>query len=321
MAEPRRLATESPSPSASWLGRRDVKNRIDVVELISVMRGLKPVTLQSIEKGFLPQLESFCSSHGLSCATAEPVAAGETGPIVKQGSCRVVISRAREMAEELLLCSVGMLERKGELLGYPGCCVKKWCSFVCETRDDSFDRYIFSSLGRSPAFPFCTNNAFNFASRLQQRHQPLLSALAERNRAAAFNAFLGNLANLHLISHVPCSYACERSMEQGKAVFDAVSAADSGMAAELRKLLSRPVLFFGDFRFLVFSGIADSNSIAYTALSEPHSLLDAGLVAKFSAGDSVSVDSKEIKVFKSGRLLHAIPKVHEDDGIILPFGP
>lgn len=65
------------------------------------------------------------------------------------------------------------------------------------------------------------------------------------------------------------------------------------MAYDIENTLKKPILFFDDFRFLVFNGKANKNYIIYNSISAPHSLLEKELVNKFKSGNKLIVNSEK----------------------------
>lgn len=105
----------------------------------------------------------------------------------------------------------------------------------------------------------------------------------------------------------------------GKKTFEVVKKFDKKLAYQIKNLLRKPVLFFGDFGFLVFNGNANRNNIFYTSISPPCSLLEKNLFNKFKIGNKLIVDDEKIKIFHNNKLLYTINKKNKRDGFILPF--
>ena len=125
---------------------------------------------------------------------------------------------------------------------------------------------------------------------------------------------------LNFISHIPCSYDCKKSIAIGKKTYNLFKKYYPKLGLEIRSILSKPVLFFDLFKWIVFDGKIDKNmNLHYKKIVPPISLIDSKLIKVFSSGDNVKVSGKNIKVYKGKNLIHKYQKKDEIDGFIIDF--
>lgn len=292
-----------------------VKNGIDVIELIAVMAGAKPAMMVTVEKSFMPSLEAIAGNYGLHCLFEGQEDRSSKGPIIPRNDVRLFMGTDLGELEKLRRDKAkGDNEGVGKSLGYPDCCVQSLLNCIANRNDK--ESYIREAAERSSSFPLYTNNIFNFSSRLQKRDETQYRELFRKNKNANFIRHLGNMMNMHLISHMPCSYDCKESCRMGRRVLRAVREADGMMAYEIEKTLAHPVLFMGKFRFAVFDGAADRRCITYRSVMPPNSLLERKLLRSIKEGDSIEVENGELRIYRENRHIGGVKEAAD----ILPFG-
>lgn len=292
--------------------------RLNAVEFFSLLDGVKPNMLFAAPRNILNVVEKLCKAFGIACLSEHATDEGAGGPLLKSDYMWIAIGRDRKELKELLNSRPRKEFKKiGELLGYPDCCINSLMKNV--TGLDDKELYIQEAKGRSLRFCFQTNNVFNFSSRLKQKDMDNLRAFFVRNEKADIIHRVHHLINLHLISHIPCSYDCSRSVQIGNRTLKAVRRFDEGMASAIKETLKKPVLFFGDFRFIVFDGKAGGNRIEYSSISPPYSLIEDDILKKICSGDGLMVGEKGIEILRDGKTLHTLDISKEKYCFVLPF--
>ncbi len=204
-------------------------SRMKLVELQSILAGIKPAARQGYHASELPVINKFCEKNSLFAVTSKfKVIILDKSQEFSNKGLRVPLADAREgmlfvyiSKDERLAYRAALHELQqdhislGRLLGYPECC----CGFFAEQepiRSKLDSNYELPAVERSvgDTFPFCTN--------IFLRHKDYC-----------------------LLSHFPCHLNCGKSIELGKNIFSAVENASPALAAELSSALRSEIVVQG----------------------------------------------------------------------------
>lgn len=227
------------------------------------------------------------------------------------------LSKERHIAEEAIrfFMAEKNMGKSGEFLGYPKCCVQSHLFFVRQNIQYQHPKVVYRSHKNSKKHNFLTNNLFNFTSRLQTKED-----LKKQKQYFSLNKdFPIPLYYLQFISHIPCSYDCKDSIKIGKDTYDLLKEYASDIEKIVTFTLSKPVLFFDIFEWVIFDGYVKKNILFYKKIISPISLIDTSLLDKIKEGNKISVNNKKIKIFKNDSLVYSYLQKDETDGFILDF--
>jgi len=224
-----------------------------------------------------------------------------------------VISKDKKVAKDLISdFTKNGFKNINKFLGYPSCCIEHMNSQNPWSR-----KIIYESCKSSKKISFLTNNLFNFRGRLKPEKNALkkMTIYFQKNDQIAHL-----LLRLNFISHIPCSYDCKKSTVIGKETYNLLEKYYPKLCLEIRSILSKPVLFFDLFKWIVFDGKIDKDmNLHYKKIVPPVSLIDSKLIKTFSSGDNIKVNKKSIKVYKGKNLIYEYQKKDEIDGFIINF--
>lgn len=255
-------------------------------DIIAVKSGLKPVARfrASGREGFqdFPEFKRICEEEGLAASRTEEDGNYQTNVEV---GYYIYISRSGDLVEKAKKTdpSIGTGDPRkfGSVLGYPECCVER-------LRPENVESV------------FLSEPVQTFDYRLN---------------------FFINFTNYYLVSHVPCSGACRRSLEYSKSLFEKVKEFDSDYAARMRENLKLPVLvYFPDDtpansldrrETVVFDGEFEGDSLHYTGF-ETDSSPDSGNDIKenlptLKKGDVLELGEGSIIIQKDEERLGSLP--------------
>ncbi|HEY8432333.1 MAG TPA: hypothetical protein VIL20_28365, partial [Sandaracinaceae bacterium] len=174
----------------------------------------------------------------------------------------------------------------GALLGFPACCVQAFVAQV-EHGDETYDRYA-------------------IAARTSFGPGPWPAVLDDTSFA--------------LLSHRPCTYRCERSREQARALLDALRTEHADLHDAIVRYLRCPVLYFDHEHQLRFEGSVSDGGIAYGAVSIPWSgsrQFDR-LAAAVALGDRLLIGEGALTVLRGNERLFTLERTDPGLGIVLP---
>jgi hypothetical protein len=276
---------------------------IQLQEILAVKHGIKPLLRTVMKPEFVDGFERFCANNNLLFMKkpfSELFGTSLDPPILM-----VYVSKSKEMIDKGHQADK-TFDRKllGEVLGYPDCCVE----FFLDNANAVYPAESFRKTIGKPSY--YANNVMKMESRLN----------SERLKIYQQDIGFGTrTSNLFLISHVPCSYTCKKSMEIGRNVLSLIEKESPEFAGKLVGTLKRPFLFFDDFNWMIFDGKIKNDTLTYASILPPASMLPESLIKKFREGDASKVGKKSIEIFKDGKIVHVIEKKHESDGILLDF--
>lgn len=279
---------------------------IQVQELLAVKHGIKPLmrtviqpeNIKSVkmickEKGLFPMIKSFNQLYGADLVSPINI---------------IYISKSKNLLKKAYMSEKSENRRLlGELLGYPSCCVE----FFSEALGNGKFPYPVKTYLKTEGKPsFLANNIFKMESRLGSKELEIFQKDLD---------FANRIHHLFLISHIPCSYTCKKSIKIGREVLRLLEREEPELAKEIVFTLKKPLLFFDDFNWVIFAGKVNGNAINYTSVLSPLSLMQESLVNKFREGDKIKVGKEVVEIFKGDGMIHRIKKKHEYDGILLDF--
>ena len=178
-----------------------------------------------------------------------------------------------------------LVRRRGELLGYPSCCVAR----------------------------FLLNPGLTFFERFAR----LLGGLGDKPGFVSFNPLLNFLSGAPLIFHIPCSKDCKASLHSAHAALGLYYLYDASVAQKLLSLLRSPVIIFQDDYWCRMSGIFSRDVLRYVYLGMVDSNTVEGkrgardrryILETFRAlrrGDRLVFLGDRFRVLKGGRQLRA----------------
>lgn len=194
------------------------------VEVLFVLEGAKPVARFPMAEYDLPHIADFCSTHGLAMTRSDykilkfvPLDKGYankgyrlpvTSPMI--GDVFVYLSRSPELAQEAKVADyMNDHATLGKLLGYPECCTKFFTENKDKVQDD--DDYV----------------------RLALKHS--------RMKHAELNV-LPRYFDVTLLSHFPCSFDCQASLQLAIRYLETIRKNSYGLAEYVLNTLRKPVI-------------------------------------------------------------------------------
>lgn len=262
-------------------------------EILAVKEGIKPILRTVVSEVNMESVEKFCRENELHCTIKthnELFGEKFENPlyVAYVSSSEDNVKEYCEVEKENY--GIEIFRKFGELLGYPKCCVDLFFEILQKKigkRPELCEKeiiYTIQTLKRTKEKPsFYLNNVFNFESRI---------------RSIRNNKIIG-IPSYSLISHIPCSYNCRKSMEYGKKVLEVLEREAPDFAKQTLHHIKRPVLFYDDFNWIVLDGEVKRNEIHYNDIVY-HSLESKEILERMKSSKMIRVDK-------------------EDDGIIFDF--
>jgi len=286
------------------------KTNLILSEFLAVIAGKKPVLVvtfpskserELIESNF-PDLAVFCSKRAWGIGKPQEICA---------------ISRDKSLAKQTAEYLNFGIEKQGQLLGYPKCCVKKHQYFSSHGLGLNSSLVTYQSYRNTQKCNFLTNNLFNFCSRLGAKKENF--ELLDKYHYLNYKKFSIPPWNLQFISHIPCSYDCKESIKIGEEIDSLLKEYAPNIEKIIRYTLSKPILFFDLFKLVVFNGYLKNGILYYKKIIPPLFLLDDLLRKKIKKGNKIIVTDNKVEIFKNNLNLFTYQKKNEADGFILDF--
>lgn len=280
--------------------RNDYNPMFTPQEVWATVEGIKPVTRKELDRDRTgeKELREFGRRFGLEVEVRE---LGRKGPSGEPDF--VYISNSASEIEE-----AHRAEKKkndqflGRLLGYPSCCVERYKEdYTQHSVENERVRSIYSA---SEEFYPYNNVIYTFETRLTYS--------IDSDEMEKFMEVEG--LNLYLNCHLPCSFGCDQSRKNAEELMDVLEEEEPELASRLKEVLSRPVLFLDDFRWMTFEGESGEDGIRYESVAEPYSLMDR---SPFAEGDRVRTSGREVEIFQDGEKVNSIGT--EREPVVLPF--
>jgi len=276
-------------------------------EFLAVIAGKKPVlavtfpdkSQRELIKSNFSNLNIYCSKK--PCFSSQQVCA---------------ISRDKSLAKQTAEYLSVDTREQGRLLGYPECCVKQHADFSIRDLGLNAPLIVYQSYKNSKKCSFLTNNLLNFYSRLgkEKKNFEHLNKYYYLNRS-----FPVSLWNLQFISHTPCSYDCKESIKMGKEVQKLLKKYAPDIEKIVSYTLSKPVLFFDLFKWIIFEGKVKESTLFYKRIIPPISLVESSFFDIIKKGNKVVVDENKVEILRDNLSLYLYSKKNEQDGFILDF--
>ncbi len=295
----------------------DVSNiPLDNLELFLLIFNVKPVCFTDVLKKDKPIVENFAKKYDFYFLFVDPGDINIKGPNTSNESEYLIIGRKKEDVLRYREVYFGRSDMEkfievGTLLGYPGCCSQKYINFraLCIEKDEEFivRDYYYKIAEKSENYNLLINSFFCFYGR------------ANGSDIWKTGKIMGDV-DLFLISHIPCSFDCKESISYAQKVHEVVKLVRGEESAKKTiKILSNPILFFNVFDFIALNGKAEKNSIKYTSIASPQSLVDSSILEKVEMGNVIMVDDKTITILKDDKKIEVIKKNCKEDGFVIPF--
>jgi hypothetical protein len=281
-------------------------------EILAVKEGLKPVARTMVKK---EQFEQVNSTYNIKNIVSSFNKLGISVFIKNKNADDIVINISK--SKELAKCAFELEQKNdfrkiGKLLGFPDCCI----DFFVENHKYLFEKKIpfpnqtFINTRGKPIF--YTNNILNFESRLDTEGEGKLS----KN----FHFFSKLLSEyLYLVSHVPCSYNCRKTVKLGRGVLKILKKNNPAYANKIVTTIKKPLIFFDDFNWLFFEGRARNKQLEYTGVLPNRSLVSGQMFEKIKEGNKIEVFDDKMCVLRNGEIIHEINKENKYRGIIIDF--
>jgi len=276
-------------------------------EFLAVIAGKKPVlavtfsdkSQRELIKSNFPNLNVCCSKK--PCFGSQQVCA---------------ISRNKSLARQTAEYLSADTREQGRLLGYPECCVKQHADFSMRGLGLNAPLVVYESYKNSKKCNFLTNNLLNFYSRLgkEKKNFECLNKYYYLNRD-----FPVSLWNLQFISHTPCSYDCKESIKMGKEVQKLLKKYAPDVEKVISYTLSKPVLFFDLFKWIIFEGKVKESTLFYKRIIPPISLVESSFFDIIKKGNKIIVDKNKVEILRDNLSLYLYSKKNKQDGFILDF--
>ncbi len=287
------------------------KLSIERIELISFIAGIKPALFYPVNDNEPELIEkifrNICSEQKFYFFKSPVmVVGGVRGPILKNKTQKwLAISRKKKVAMGIIEALKNYkYERLGKLLGYPECCTKRYMHerFYKLGKNNrvpqniSIQDVLKRTMGK---LAYYCNNVYNFSGRLTAKDAKNFKKLGTINKKTPYQAYL--------IFYTPCSYDCKKSIKIGREALKALKYYDPVTADETEKILKKPVLFFNDFQWIVFDGVAEKNhTIFYQSISPPKSLINKNVLKRIERGDKLSLEKKKLVLFRKDKIIDAV---------------
>ncbi len=205
-----------------------------LLELFSIVLGVKPNALLCLSERNIRALDSYCSLHGLSFFVSDRLWKPLNTEVEYVNAC-IEVSTSNSQLERNALRYVFVSVDDYELDAY-----RKF------DNESTIDHY---KLGKLLHYPECCINFFtsNWELALDLHDgdlTPLLVKTAPLNCQFSkwANYFLDYLG-LPIISHFPCSLDCKATIRQTKSMMFTLSQAMPELASHLNNMLNWPVLY------------------------------------------------------------------------------
>jgi len=227
------------------------------------------------------------------------------------------ISKKRQIAKRVInsFLTEKNMAKTGKLLGYPECCVRNHFYFVRHNMQYQHPKIVYQAYKKSKKHSFLTNNLFNFTSRLHGKED-----FRKQKRYFSLNKnFPLPLHQLQFIPHIPCSYDCQESIKIGRKIHSLLKEYTPKIEKVVTYTLSKPVLFFDLFKWVIFEGYVKKNTLFYKKVIPPISLIDSSLLDRIKEGNRILADDNKIEILKDNLLFYSYSKKDKTDGFILDF--
>ncbi|NIO20607.1 MAG: DUF483 domain-containing protein [Candidatus Aenigmarchaeota archaeon] len=261
------------------------------------MKDTKPVLRSGVPPGNSKNIESLCKEFGLYFLKKR-----FDDSMDKQ----FYISKSRGLPRKAYEAERQENKKEiGRLLGYPECCVNSFLNY--RTKSNSKIPMIIHTFSKTKGKPsFYTNNIFNSNGRSSNINQKLLR---NKERLKRHNHFL--------ISHIPCSYNCKKSIEIGTRTLRLMKQEMPEFASEVLSSLRRVFIVFDEFEFVALRGKINKNEVRY---SDPIVVnLESKTEKALKQGNRIVRGKDKIEIFKDKTPIYTIKRKDENHGVVMDF--
>jgi|GEM_PF-4480211 len=301
--------------------------QMDYIEIVALLSNIKPLFYEIVQDGKIDEIKDFFEERRLICDFSKERCEdlGKDGLIDRNKESFLFVSKDRRKIKNFKKTYLGSSDREknaeiGILLGYPKCCADNFIKETIERYSDydledrsKYHYFRMSSLSKT--FSPLANPLFCFYGRVDKSSREKIEIL---NENIIKNTSLST-PYLYLTSHVPCSFDCKETIEYARKVYFAIKEENESVAEELLETLSKPVLFFSVFEFVVFEGEGSRNELYYEKIAKPHSLVDDEIIKKIEKGNRLTVSDDKIGIYRDGVKVDTIKKKSKEDGFLIPF--
>lgn len=222
------------------------------------------------------------------------------------------IAKKQKTARDLMDSFISRDTRKvGALLNYPECCTEFYIKHNTGTVGKNL---ILDIVDNSTRFSFYSNNILNYFSRLNAHRQDKSYSNFEKIISA-----MDLFPDLQFISHVPCSYDCERSIVIGEKNYKLLKKYDPWMAFKIIAILKNIFLFFDVFNYAILKGYMENGIVYYDKLVEPIMIGNVYLRKRLIGGDNIEIKKEEIIIKKKKTLVGIYRRKNARDGFFIDF--
>jgi hypothetical protein len=190
----------------------------------------------------------------------------------------------------------------GKIFGYPECCT---ASFL-----NRWQQHKINNSSGEPNFPY-------LAFRDTKGHP-----WPELNNLLWY--INGKQTPYYLISHFPCSYRCEKSLDHARNISRLLNDEYPRLARRIRSYISLPILLFHTIKSdvwdenngYVFSGKSERDTITYR---DVYPLRIPRDTRPFRQGNRLHNQKDKINIFSNKKLVNSIVKDSLFEAVIFPF--
>ncbi len=295
---------------------------LDYIELLSLMKGIKPLIFDKIKKERKEDFIKLMKDIGIEYRfIGKESIESNASELLVDDTEFFMISKDSQLNVEFENIyfkegSYDKLANVGMALGYPKCCSQHYINGVRNRHSETRVRDLYyQSVHNSSSFNTLCNSFFCFYGRGNNDVFQKMNLYLAKNDSSIF----WGSSQIFFISHAPCSFDCKESIEHGRKVYEMLKDYNLERAEKIKSILSKPILFFNMFEFIVLEGTADKEKASYTGIAPPFSLVDEGVLKKVREGDELVVYDDRIELSKNGKPIHTIFKKKKEDGFLIPF--
>lgn len=202
------------------------------------------------------------------------------GEIYYMGKSMDLIERAHKARKE------GNYRKLGKILGYPECCINHFLNSFHEENN------------RTKTLPYsCDNKLKKYDYRINNIYNPSNHTIEDK-----LYHYTGNFSHFknYFISHVPCSYECEKSLELGKQTEEVLKENFPDYTKNLIQSLRRGFIILDKLEFVVISFDVEGDRIKYNVdTSSP--LVDNRTLAELQDGNYIKIKDRNSITISGGR--------------------
>lgn len=251
--------------------------RVKLADIVGIVYGHKKLISTGLYEGLEEDLTPTLRKYGLHC---RPLGV-EHDYRQRRGTLLIAADKSTLDSAERAYAARDYTVI-GRLLGYPDCCVKRYCAILQSSSDD----FVRKCALNSEKFFWPLNNLLDFDGRLKAGKSPKLPH-----------------GEMSFISHNPCAYDCQKSLRLAELNCRLILKHMNRPWQEHRfSLLSDPVLYLDDFNFASLRGASEGPRAEFSGTGFVMGL--GGLKGKLANADALSVEGGGLRLFKRGRSLH-----------------